>query len=147
MTPDPNIDFITEGEKRVQAELLSGNWFQGVTVLTNANGDLEASIDTALAELGLFAIVRVYDGKIPEQGTSEPWACEIVVTENALLNRGKGSTGKTARMMVQKIIAARTVAVHLETAREMPSGSHVVWQLKGTVEVAMAGDPATTTTG
>jgi hypothetical protein len=137
--PDANLDFITVGEQRIQKELLVDKWFQGVTVLTNANGDLEAAIDSALAALGLFAIIRVYEGKIPASGGSEPWACEIVVTENPILNRVEGGNGKTCRMMVQKIIAAAVAgrAVSLETAREFVSEGSVVWQLKGTVEVAM----------
>jgi hypothetical protein len=135
---DPTADFITQAEQRVQTELLAENWFQGVTVLTNENGDLLAKITSALAGVKLFAIIRVYEGKIPMQGDSEPWDCEIVVTENAALNRGKKSNGKTARHMVQKIIAAPKTAVNLETAREMPSGDFVVWQLKGTVEVTIS---------
>lgn len=135
---DPNADFITQAEQLVQTELLAGDWFQGIDVLTNENGDLLAKIKSALAALKLFAIIRVYEGKIPVEGDSEPWACEIVVTENAVLNRGKNSNGKTARLMVQKIIAAPKTAVNLETVRELPSGDSVVWQLKGTVEVAIS---------
>lgn len=135
---DPNADFITAAEQLVQTELLADNWFQGVTVLTNENGDLLAKITNALASVKdkLFCVIRVYEGKIPIVGDSEPWACEIVVTENAALNRGANSNGKTARHMVQKIISAPKTAVNLETARELPSGDFVVWQLKGTVEVA-----------
>ena len=139
---DPTTDFITEAEKSVQRELLSDNWFQGVTVLTNANGNLEAQITQALSSVTskLFAVIRVYEGKIPFIGGSEPWECEIVVTENAALNRGATSNGKTARWMVQKIIAAPKTTVTLETVREMPSGDYVVWQLKGTVEVTLPAD-------
>lgn len=136
---DPNLDFITDAEQRVQAALLTGDWFQGITVLTNANGDLDAKIAEAVSGLGLFVLITVSKGKVPVAGDSEPWEVVVVVTENPLLNRGGSTaTGKTARMAVQQIIAraACTTAVHLTDALEVTAQDGVVWQLRGTVEVA-----------
>lgn len=141
---DPNLDFISRAELRVQADLLTGDWFQGVTVLTNANGDLDAKIREAVAGLGMFIVVTVGKGPVPVVGNTEGWECTIVITENALLNRsGSTATGKTARMAVQKIIAraANCCSVDLKTAAEVVAEDGVVWQLTGEVSVALpAGD-------
>jgi hypothetical protein len=138
---DPNLDFITAAERRVQADLLVGDWFQGVTVLTNANGDLDAKIREAVAGLGLFIVITVGKGPVPNLGDSEPWECVIVIAENSLLNRsGSGATGKTARMAVQKIIAraASATSIHLTQATEIVAEDGVTWQLTGEVTMAMA---------
>ena len=139
---DSDIDFISEGEASVQEMLLSENFFQGISVLTSANGDLSAKIEEAVASLGLFIAIRIAEGKIPVPGDSEPWKLFVVVTENALLNRGEGSAGKTARLVVQKIIvAAAQNAVNLETATEILSDDGpIVWQLAGTIEVGFPSD-------
>lgn len=141
---DPNLDFITDAEMRVQADLLVGDWFQGVTVLTNANGDLDAQITQAVAGLGLFIVITISEGQVPEIGGDEDWKCTIVVTENPLLNRG-GETGKTARLTVQKIIkaAAGSTSIHLTNAAEVIAENGVVWQLTGIVRMALAPETST----
>jgi hypothetical protein len=134
------LDFISEAEERIQKALLADSFFQGVTVLRNANGDLVSKIDEALAGLGLFVIMRVSGGKAPLLGDVEDWNVEIIVTEQPLLNRGEGSSGKTARHAVQALIrVCRTTNVcDLTDVVEMVSESHVTWQLKGRVPVALS---------
>lgn len=131
------VDFITAGEQRVQKELLAGEFFQGVTILTNANGDLAAKIDETNASLKLAVVLRIAEGPIPQPGTSEPWQLFIVVNENPLLNRAEPFDGKTARLVVQKIISnADKCGINLEKATELLGGDGIVWQLVGTVEIA-----------
>ena len=137
------VDFITVGEQRIQKELLAGAFFQGVTVLTNANGDLAAKIDETIASLKLAVVLRIAEGPVPQPGTSEPWQLYIVVNENPMLNRAEPFDGKTARLVVQKIIArAPQCGINLEKATEILGGDGIVWQLVGTVEIAA---PAETT--
>ncbi len=141
---DPNLDFISRAEKRIQSDLLTGDWFQGVEILTNANGDLDAKITEALAALGLFVVISVNKGPVPVPGHIEEWDCTIVITENALFNRsGSGATGKTARLAVQKIIsrAANCHSVELKTAAEVVAAEGVVWSLAGVVSVALPVEP------
>lgn len=139
-----DIDFITQGEEQIQKALLSENFFQGITVLKSANGDLAAKIEEAIATLGLFIGLRIAEGKIPVPGDSEPWKLFVVISENALLNRGEGSTGKTARLVLQKIIvAAAKNNINLETATEIiADDGPIVWQITGTAEVYFPCEPA-----
>ena len=131
------VDFITVGEQRIQKELLAGAFFQGVTVLTNANGDLAAKIDETIASLKLAVVLRIAEGPIPQPGTSEPWQLFIVVNENPIINRAEPFDGKTARLVVQKIIArAPQCGINLEKATEILGADGIVWQLVGTVEIA-----------
>ena len=131
------VDFITVGEQRIQKELLAGSFFQGVTVLTNANGDLAAKIDETIASLKLAVVLRIAEGPIPQPGTSEPWQLFIVVSENPIINRAEPFDGKTARLVVQKIIArAPQCGINLEKATEILGADGIVWQLVGTVEIA-----------
>ena len=131
------VDFITVGEQRIQKELLAGAFLQGVTVLTNANGDLAAKIDETIASLKLAVVLRIAEGPIPQPGTSEPWQLFIVVNENPIINRVEPFDGKTARLVVQKIIArAPQCGINLEKATEILGADGIVWQLVGTVEIA-----------
>lgn len=137
------VDFISEGEERIQKALLSGDFFQGVAILTNANGDLAAKIDETLASLKLAVVLRIAEGPVPQPGTSEPWQLFIVVSENPILNRAEPFDGKTARLVVQKIIArAPQCGIYLEKAAEILGGDGIVWQIAGTAEIAA---PAETT--
>lgn len=132
------VDFITEGEARVQKLLLAGDFFQGVTILTNANGDLAAKIEETLASLKLAVVLRIAQGPIPQPGTSESWDLFVVVNENPILNRAEPFDGKTARLVVQKIVArAARTGINLTKAVEILGGDGIVWQLVGTVEVAL----------
>lgn len=137
------LDFLTAGEQMVQKLLFAGSFFQGESIFTNANGDLAQTIEQTIATLKRSIVLRIAQGKIPMPGTSEPWKLYIVVTENPTLNRadqpGAPFDGKTARMIVQKIVArAARVGIELTDATEVLSGDgNVVWQIVGTVEVAM----------
>ncbi len=134
-----NLDFITRAEQRIQKELLSGDWFQGVQVLTNANGDLDAKILEAVAGLSMFVAITVSKGRVPLTGDIEAWECNLFITENPLMNEEGRARGKTARMAVQKIIAAaaESSCIVLMRAQEIVAENGVVWQLTGEVPVAL----------
>lgn len=133
-----NFDFITAGEKLVQEALLSGAFFKGIDVFTNANGDLAATVEEKLAGLKRSVVLRIAQGEVPQPGTSTPWDLYVVVSENPLLNRAEPFDGKTARWIVQKIIAsAARKGINLTKVTEILGGDSIVWQLVGTVEVAM----------
>lgn len=138
-----NVDFITAGEQLVQKALFGGEFFKGESIFTNANGDLVATIQEKLAALKRSVVLRIAQGEIPQPGTSTPWDLYIVVTENPILNRAEPFDGKTARWLVQKIIArAARTGINLAKATEILGGDGIVWQIVGTVEVAMpGGDP------
>lgn len=133
-------DFLTAAEKRIQQILLADDFFQNVTVLTNANGDLTAQIEQALSALGLFLCLRVYQGPPPVVGDSENWKLEIVVTENPLLSRGSAEwTGKTARFALQNLVRVlhTTGAANLVNAQEVPADGVLIWQVDGEVLVEL----------
>jgi hypothetical protein len=134
-----NLDFITRAEQRIQKELLSGDWFQGVQVLTNANGDLDAKILEAVAGLSMFIVITVSKGRVPLTGDIEAWECNLLITENPLMNEEGRARGKTARMAVQKIIAAaaESSCIVWMRAQEIVAENGVVWQLTGEVPVAL----------
>ena len=133
-----NVDFITAGEKLVQEALLSGAFFKGIDVFTNANGDLAATVEEKLAGLKRSVVLRIAQGVPPQPGTSEPWDLYVVVSENPILNRAEPFDGKTARWIVQKIMSrANAVGINFTKVTEILGGDAIVWQLVGTVEVAM----------
>lgn len=134
------VDFITVGEQRIVKLLFAGSFFQGESIFTNANGDLVSIVEEKLASLKRSVVLRLAGGAIPQPGTSEPWDLYIVVTETPIINRAEPFDGKTARLVVQKIIArAPQCGINLEKATEILGADGIVWQLVGTVQVAMPG--------
>lgn len=133
-----NVDFITAGEQLVQKALFGGEFFKGESIFTNANGDLVATIQEKLAALKRSVVLRIAQGVPPQPGTSEPWDLYVVVSENPILNRAEPFDGKTARWIVQKIMSrANAVGINFTKVTEILGGDSIVWQLVGTVEVAL----------
>ena len=137
---NPSQDFISDAEVYLQEKLLADSAFQGVTVLRNANGDIDSKIEEAVVGLSLFVIISIQGGPVPHIGEAENWNFTVLINENALLNRAaEGWNGKTARLLAQKfMLTARTTNVcDLTTAQEIAGeDGFVVWQIKGTIPVA-----------
>jgi hypothetical protein len=51
------VDFITVGEARIVKLLFAGSFFQGESIITNANGDLVSIVEEKLASLKRSVVV------------------------------------------------------------------------------------------
>lgn len=140
MSETAAVDFISAGEELILNAIREDAFFQNIQTLKDANGDIGAQIDEALGKLGIFLIVRVKNGPVPKSASTEEWDAVIVVTENPLLNRTPGSTGKTARMVVHQLVKLfqESAPIYLETATGGETGDgFVVWTLKAKVLVGL----------
>lgn len=134
-----NEDFITAAEKRLQEIALADDWFQGVTVLKSANGDLLARIEQAIAGLGLFLVVQISGGPAPLVGDVENWDFKILISENPILNRGQSTSGKTARLAVQNIIrrVRQSGCADLTNCFETITEGLIWWTVEGKIPVTV----------
>jgi hypothetical protein len=133
------IDFMTAVETQILKEIKRSDFFADVAVLTDANGDLVAKIQEALAGLGLFVVVRMLGGKIPAVGDSERWPLTIEIVENPLLNRI--GNYKTARLCLQKLmpLLATSPILTVESVENVPQEGMALWAIRGKVPVYLPG--------
>ena len=104
----PSVPVRTEQEQ-VADWLADGEHTSGITVICEDDKDLVNGIKTALAKLGLCAIVMEIDGNVSSENLPGPvfddLLISVVVYENTIINRSKTdlTAKKAAKLICQQL--------------------------------------------
>ena len=84
-------------------------FFSNVDVIGQDKGDVLTAVQEAIAKMGLCVVVEVTGGdvKYPDVGVGAIAAkVAFIISENVLINRADGGTGKTADDATDEILVA-----------------------------------------
>lgn len=123
-----------------QGQLLAHEYLASLTVVTENEGDLMTTINTALAKLGIAVVIGDVAARNTKLNASKPiWfpiTFSVVVSEQVVINRSAAGSNKPAQVVADKVaeqlhhFGTEWGTVVCVAIRPMSSKTHTIYEVE-----------------